>query len=82
MRGPSTDFDSLTFLWQCGPVCDDIQGLKNLIDANIHHDSYSGIRDEVLNYSVFQPRDKGATQRGIEQIEMLLQASTGSGGDV
>ncbi|MGK7872976.1 MAG: CDP-glycerol glycerophosphotransferase family protein [Xenococcaceae cyanobacterium] len=69
---PSTDFSSMTYLWQCGDVCDDIAGLKHLIDENLQGDRYQDIRESLLHYSVFNPRDNGATKRGINCIEELL----------
>ncbi|MBW4618792.1 MAG: CDP-glycerol glycerophosphotransferase family protein [Cyanosarcina radialis HA8281-LM2] len=68
----STDVDSMTFLWQCGDVCDDMQQLKQLVDLNIECDRYQALREKLLHYSVFNPRDNGATQRGIAEIERLL----------
>ncbi len=69
---PSSDFKSMTYLWQCGDVCDDIRQLKGMIDKNIHNDSHQGLREKIFRYSVFNPRDNNATKRGIEQIERLL----------
>ncbi len=77
----SSDISSATYLWQCGDVCDDIGKLKQLIEQNLQHDlgkaealrdRYQARREELLYYSVFNPRDNRATQRGIEQIEKLL----------
>lgn len=69
---PSSDFKSMTYLWQCGDVCDDIRQLKGMIDKNLHNDSYQGVREKIFRYSVFNPRDNNATMRGIQQIERLL----------
>lgn len=66
----------MTYLWQCGDVCDDIGELKQLIEQNLDSDRYQTKRESLLNYSVFNPRDNGATKRGIEQIEKLLPFST------
>lgn len=68
----STDVASMTYLWQCGAVCDDMQQLKHLVDENLHSDRYQATREKLLHYSVFNPRDNGATQRGIAEIQNLL----------
>jgi hypothetical protein len=72
---PSTDVASMTYLWQCGQVCDDMQQLKQLVDENLQEDPYQLIREELLHYSVFNPRDRSATKRGIEAVEELLSRS-------
>lgn len=74
MLMPSTDFNSTTYLWQCGDVCDDIRQLKGMIDRNFQNDRYRDIRETILQYSVFNPRNNSATKRGIEQIELLLSS--------
>lgn len=68
----SPDVASMTYLWQCGDVCDDMQQLKELVDENLKCDRYQVMRESLLSYSVFNPRDNGATQRGIEAIQHLL----------
>jgi hypothetical protein len=68
----SPDVASMTYLWQCGEVCDDMKELKRLIDDNLHRDHYQSMREKLLHYSVFNPRDNGATDRGIREIERLL----------
>ncbi|NJL43476.1 MAG: hypothetical protein HC856_03160 [Pseudanabaena sp. RU_4_16] len=68
----STDVASMTYLWQCGEVCDRMQQLKQFVDENLRSDRYQAIRETLLHYSVFNPRDNGATQRGINEIERLL----------
>jgi hypothetical protein len=69
---PSTDVAAMTYLWQCGEVCDDIQQLKQSVERNLQCDHYQAVRKSLLHYSVFNPRDNGATQRGIKEIERLL----------
>jgi CDP-Glycerol:Poly(glycerophosphate) glycerophosphotransferase len=71
---PSTDFASMTYLWQCGDVCDDMRALKTMIDASLRRDRYRGIREAVLAYSVHSPRDNGATRRGVHQLELALRS--------
>jgi hypothetical protein len=68
----SPDVASMTYLWQCGDVCNDMQQLKVLVDENLKCDRYQAMRESLLTYSVFNPRDNGATQRGIEAIQHLL----------
>ncbi|MCG8365309.1 MAG: CDP-glycerol glycerophosphotransferase family protein [Pseudanabaenales cyanobacterium] len=68
----SADVASMTYLWQCGDVCDQMLELKSLIDQNLQCDRYPDQREQVLHYSVLNPRDNRATQRGIVQIENVL----------
>ncbi len=68
----SQDIEAMTYLWQCGPVCDDMRGLKALVDHSLAIDPNQSIRESLLHYSVFQPRNHGATQRGISEIEHIL----------
>jgi hypothetical protein len=72
---PSADVASLTYLWNCGPVCDDIRQLKTLIDQNIGADAHHNQREAVLHYSVLNPRGRQAAQRGIDHIEQLLRSN-------
>ncbi|NJR54189.1 MAG: hypothetical protein HC768_05920 [Acaryochloris sp. CRU_2_0] len=73
----STDVTAMTYLWQCGEVCEKIQHLKQLVDQALQCDHHQAMRESLLHYSVFNPRDQGATQRGIEAIEqVLLQQDT------
>jgi hypothetical protein len=69
---PSADFTAATYLWQCGDVCQDMSALPTMIDANLHHDRHHHRRETLLHYSVYNPRDHGATQRGIAQLEQVL----------
>jgi hypothetical protein len=68
----SNDVTAMTYLWQCGEVCNDMQQLKAMIDRNLTIDHYQTIRESRLHYSVFNPRDNGATRRGCETIEQIL----------
>lgn len=70
---PSQDINALTYLWQCGDVCADIRGLRELIAKNLQLDHYRKTREAVLHYSVFKPRESGATQRGVKALEALLR---------
>lgn len=69
----STDFNTLTYLWQCGDVCLAMRELKPAIDGNLRNDRYGETREAVLHYSVFKPRDGGATRRGVAMINALLE---------
>lgn len=69
------DIDSVTYLWQCGEVCDDVNHLKRCVDDALTEDKYRDGRERVLNYSVHHPRDGSATARGVAQIEALLSAA-------
>lgn len=69
---PSADPMSTTYLWQCGHLCDRVDDLKEVIDTNLLNDHHHDIREAVLSYSVYKPRDNGATKRGLDQIEKIL----------
>lgn len=64
--------DDLTYLWQCGEVCDNIWKLKRCIDRNFAEDAFLAQRERILHYSVHCPRARGATARGVAEIEALL----------
>ena len=68
----SRDVGSLTYLWQCGDVCEEPADLKSLIDRNLAQDSYHATREEILHYSVFHPRSGEATARGVQKIDAVL----------
>jgi hypothetical protein len=68
----SEDFATLTYLWQCGEVCDRMRDLPRLVERGLRHDHHQSIRESLLHYSVFNPRDNGATQRGGAEIENIL----------
>lgn len=69
---PSHDISALTYLWQCGDVCEDPRRLPALIAQNLRSDRYREMREAVLHYSVLKPREGGATRRGAAYIEILL----------
>lgn len=69
---PSSDIGSMTYLWQCGEVCDDIGQLTQLVARNLQRDRHQSLRENLLHYSVLNPRDGGATRRGIEAVEDIL----------
>lgn len=64
--------DSLTYLWQCGEVCNDIGMLKPMIDWNMQCDAFHARREAVLRYSVLEPRENRAVARGVDAIKALL----------
>ena len=64
--------DDLTYLWQCGEVCDNIWKLKRCIDRNLEEDLFIAERERILHYSVHRPRDRKATARGAAEIEALF----------
>jgi hypothetical protein len=70
----SEAFTALTYLWQCGEICSSIADLPHLVEAGLRQDHYQSIRESILHYSVFKPRDNGATRRGCEEIEHILAA--------
>jgi hypothetical protein len=69
---PSRDASALTYLWQCGAVCDDIGQIGPAVDQALRFDGYAPIREAVLHYSVHRPRDRGAAARGVAAIQALL----------
>ena len=68
----SDDVAAMTYLWRCGDVCDDMTGLFAAVARNFETDRYAQARESLLRYSVFRPRDRGATARAIEQVDALL----------
>lgn len=78
----NSDVSSMTYLWQCGEVCDQIQQLQLLVDQALLCDRYQVQRESLLHYSVFNPRDHSATQRGIHEIEYLLTRQDANVGNV
>lgn len=71
----SNDVSSLTYLWQCGEVCHNVRQLKEFVDRGLKSDRYRDIRESLLHYSAFNPRDNGATRRGVAEIERILLGS-------
>lgn len=72
---PSSDPMSTTYLWQCGDVCNQVEDLQKMIESNLEIDCHHTIRETILNYSVYKPRENSATQRGIDQIEEILTST-------
>lgn len=66
---PSTDAHALTYLWQCGAVCDDPRELPRLVERALAEDRHAEARETVLHYSVHRPRDGGAADRAIGLLE-------------
>jgi CDP-Glycerol:Poly(glycerophosphate) glycerophosphotransferase len=77
---PSRDAQAMTYLWQCGDVCDDIRRLPALVAEALAKDRLNGVREAVLHYSVYRPRDRHATNRGMAELEPLLDAKEVRGG--
>ena len=71
---PSDKFDDLTYLWQCGDVCEDMADLQLMIERAFEQDWHREHREKILSYSVHNARDGEATARGIWQIETLLRS--------
>jgi CDP-glycerol glycerophosphotransferase (TagB/SpsB family) len=68
----SQDVEALTYLWQCGEVCDHLDLLPEAVGAALMTDAYAEKREAVLHYSVHRPRDGKARDRGISVIKALL----------
>ncbi len=68
----SGDVEAVTYLWRCGDVCDEMAALPAAVERNLETDHYERRREDLLRYSVYRPRDKGATRRGIARIDAFL----------
>ena len=68
----SGDVEAVTYLWRCGDVCDEMAALPAAVERNLDTDHYERRREDLLRYSVYRPRDKGATRRGIARIDAFL----------
>ena len=77
---PATEPGSLTYLWQCGPVCDDVEALPDFVRDAFEATAYARTREQVLHYSVHEPRRGGAAARGAAMIERLLAQPTPQSG--
>lgn len=75
----SGDVHSLTYLWQCGRVCDDMRDLPELVEAALARDGHAETREAVLHYSVHRPRDGVAAATAMAALEPLF-AEAASGG--
>ena len=69
---PISDANGLTYLWQCGPVCNAVETLPDIIADAFDADAFSDTRRRLLHYSVHEPRRGGAAERGASEIERLL----------
>lgn len=76
---PSRCAQALTYLWQCGPVCDEISRLPELVAGTLGRDEHAAIREAVLHYSVHRPRDGTAVARALEALKPLLTRDRGVG---
>lgn len=72
---PSTDIEALTYLWQCGEVCERSCDLPEAVARSLAGDRYRPTRERILAYSVHRAREGGATRRGADCIEQLLESS-------
>jgi CDP-glycerol glycerophosphotransferase (TagB/SpsB family) len=63
----SSDIGSNTFAWQAGDVINDAKDILPMIEKNLDEDVYRQKRNEIFNYTVFQP-DGHATQRQAQAI--------------
>ncbi len=73
---PTADSSGLTYLWQCGPVCDSVEALPDFVRDAFRASAYAKVRERVLHYSVHEPRRGGAVARGAAEIERLLSRPT------
>lgn len=70
---PTADPHGLTFLWRCGEVCDEAARLGAVVEAALAADRYAAAREAALHYSVHNPRDGRALERGAAAIEALFR---------
>ncbi len=68
----SADARDLTYLWQCGDVCDDIDDLERAVEQALSNDRHARMREAILHYSVHNPRDGRALDRSVAAIQALL----------
>lgn len=71
---PSTDPHDLTYLWRCGEVCDEAAGLPAAVEAALAEDRHGALREAALHYSVHNPRDGRALERGAAAVQALLRS--------
>ncbi len=64
---PSSNISSNTYAWQAGDIINLKEDIKKLVEENLVEDKYYKIRNEIFNYTVFQPDGK-ATDRQVEAI--------------
>jgi len=64
---PSNDIGSNTYAWQAGDVINVAADIAPFVRENIAHDKYKAIRNQIFNYTVFQP-DGHATERQAKAI--------------
>lgn len=69
---PTAEFGGLTYLWRCGPVCESVEALPDFVRDAFRATAYAKVREQVLHYSVHEPRRGGAVARGAAEIERLL----------
>lgn len=72
----SADPASLTYLWQCGTVCDDVEALPEVVAASLARDEYAARREALLDYSVYDARGGRATERGFAALVALAARAT------
>jgi hypothetical protein len=65
---PSSDIGSNTYAWQAGDIINSEKDIKTLVDENIELDRYKNKRNELFEYTVFQP-DGNATIRQAQAIK-------------
>lgn len=63
----SDDIGSNTYAWQAGDVINHEEDILPMILANLETDRYRAKRNEIFNYTVFQP-DGHATERQAQAI--------------
>lgn len=66
----SNDISSNTYAWQSGDVINNADDIKSLLEKNLANDEYKIKRNELFNYSIFQP-DGHAIDRQSAAIEQL-----------
>jgi hypothetical protein len=68
----SGDISANTYAWQAGDIINRSEDIARLITSNLQTDIYSKKRNEIFNYSIFQP-DGCAIERQVKAITQLLK---------
>lgn len=63
---PSNDISSNTYAWQAGDVINDEKDILPIVKENIENDKYKDIRNEIFNYTVFQPDGNATVRQALE----------------
>ncbi|MGI9046093.1 MAG: CDP-glycerol glycerophosphotransferase family protein [Burkholderiales bacterium] len=71
----SDDVEAATYLWQCGEVCDQVGYLQRCVTDSLLRDPHAEQREQVLHYSVHQPRAGARPRAGWRQSKRCYARS-------